>query len=495
MPDTSIDLVDRFLDGDDSAATEIFQRYIDRLTRLARARLSLKLARRVDADDVVLSAWRSFFSGAKEGRLRIERSGDLWALLTRMTLFKLYRAGRRHRAGRRSLHREESPAAILQLADDSPGPDEVVAFNDELTSLLEKLDSQPRRILELALQGYQQREIAELTGKSERTVRRSLARIREQIGAEMPDLKVRFESRRTSAAAEHPPSPHSKPDFQPFPDRPGDSQFRDDEFVIRRYLGGGGFGRVYYSERKSDGAAFAVKFLRKHFLQRPDVIERFLNEAAILHRLQHPAIVSLAGTGLTAAGHPFLVMPFVDSQNLDQRRTDRTLSISEVVRITTNVAGILQAAHAAGVIHCDLKPENLLIDSSGQLYLTDFGLARTEHESDHQSFRLAGTPAYMAPEQIDPAFGRIGPWTDLYALGMILYFLLTGTTAFAASTPAETLSEIIRPRNAGRISSALPAQVPQKLRDICEWCLARRPDERPQSAEHFLQRLPCRNLE
>lgn len=489
MADTSIDLIDRFLGGDDSAATEIFQRYIERLTRLARARLSLKLARRVDADDVVLSAWRSFFFGVEEGRLRVERSGDLWALLARMTLYKLYRSARRHRAGRRDLHREESPTAVLQLADDSPGPDEVVAFNDELISLLESLDPQGRRVLELSLQGYQQQDIADLIGKSERTVRRSLGRIRDRIREESPDLVVRIESERTPGTVESFQSARSEPDVQRLPRRGGDSQFCDDEFVIRRFVGGGGFGRVYFSERKSDGRAFALKFLRKRFLERSDVIGRFVNEAAILERLRHPSIVPLVGTGVTAAGHPFLVMPFVDSQNLDQLRAERALTIAEVVRIAGDVARILQATHAAGVIHCDLKPANLLIGSSGEVYLTDFGLARRERELEIESFRLAGTLSYMCPEQIDPAFGRIGPWTDLYALGMIIYFLLTGTTAFAGCTPAETLSEIIRPRKGRRIASALRVDVPQELSDICESCLARMPEDRPQGVEWILERL------
>jgi RNA polymerase sigma factor (sigma-70 family) len=175
----------RYREGDERAADEIFQRYVERLTRLARSRLSPRLASRTDPEDVVMSAWRSFFIGARAGRLSLHRSGDLWRLLVEITMHKLYRQTRWHVAAKRSVRTEQSllqmPQDWLAWIDRQPTPDEALALADQVEQVMSRLDAFGRRVLELRLQGEQLATIAEETGRSERTVRRALATMRELL--------------------------------------------------------------------------------------------------------------------------------------------------------------------------------------------------------------------------------------------------------------------------------------------------------------------------
>jgi RNA polymerase sigma factor (sigma-70 family) len=191
---TSAELLARYQKGDDRAAEEIFERYIDRLTRLARSRLSPKLAQRVDPEDVVMSAWRSFFVAAGAGRFSLKRSGDLWRLLVSITLHKLYRQSRRHTAERRSVDGErpiDNADAVAFATDRQPTPDEAVALAEEMQHIMANLDDFGRRVLELRLQGETHAGIAADTNRSERSVRRKLQeiqiRLTNRFGAESDD--------------------------------------------------------------------------------------------------------------------------------------------------------------------------------------------------------------------------------------------------------------------------------------------------------------------
>lgn len=181
---TSDKLLDGLAAGDAAAADATFSRYVERLTRLARTRLSHKLASRLDPDDVVASAWRSFFVRAGAGHFALRRSGDLWRLLAAMTLHKLYRQVRHHSAERRSVDKEQSIDALADLAgpfDREPTADEALALSDEVESLMMQIDPFHRRVLELRLQGEPISEIAGATGRAERSVRRALQAIRELL--------------------------------------------------------------------------------------------------------------------------------------------------------------------------------------------------------------------------------------------------------------------------------------------------------------------------
>ena len=179
----SVELLARYRAGNPDAATLLFERYVERLTRLARTRLSPRLAARTDPEDIVLSAWRSFFIAAREGRFDLQRSGDLWRLLVAITLRKVYRQARHHSADKRAVALEATGNRVdPQFAPDrEPTPDEAAALHDELEWLMGRLSPFARRVLELRLQGELLAEIAADTGRAERSVRRALADIRELL--------------------------------------------------------------------------------------------------------------------------------------------------------------------------------------------------------------------------------------------------------------------------------------------------------------------------
>jgi RNA polymerase sigma factor (sigma-70 family) len=189
---TSLVLLERFRDGDDQAANAIFSRYFERLTLLARSRLSPRLARRTDPEDIVMSAYRSFFVGVRAGRFALGRGGDLWRLLASITKHKLLRQARHQRAERRSVDTE---CLLDQVEEDQflvrhsePTPEEAVALADELEWVLSQLSVFGRRVLELRLQGALLSEIVEDTGRSERTIRRTLGQIRDILSKRQDDV-------------------------------------------------------------------------------------------------------------------------------------------------------------------------------------------------------------------------------------------------------------------------------------------------------------------
>lgn len=180
------ELLARWRQGDQQAARELFRSYADRLIALARGRLSAKMTRRVDAEDVVQSVYRSFFVGTREGRYEVGRGGDLWQLLVTITLHKLQRQVERHRRLKRTVEREQSlnqADGLGNLAPEAlarePSPADAVALADEVEQAMRSLPALQRRILELRLQGHNLEEIAAGAQCCERTVRRSLLRIKQ----------------------------------------------------------------------------------------------------------------------------------------------------------------------------------------------------------------------------------------------------------------------------------------------------------------------------
>ena len=188
---TSLVLLERFRGGDERAAEALFARYFERLTSLARSRLSTRLARRTDPEDIVLSVYRSFFVEAREGRYVPGRGGDLWRLLSSITCHKLLKRVRHERAARRSIDVEVPLDPVVETrisgrpAD--PTPEDALALADELERAFSLLDSFGRRVLELRLQGLQIATIADETGRSERSVRRALAQIRNLLADRLHD--------------------------------------------------------------------------------------------------------------------------------------------------------------------------------------------------------------------------------------------------------------------------------------------------------------------
>jgi tRNA A-37 threonylcarbamoyl transferase component Bud32/DNA-directed RNA polymerase specialized sigma24 family protein len=376
---------------DEAAAEELFRRYAGRLTALARSRLSRALAARVDAEDVVQSAYRSFFLLARDEEVLLRESGDLWRLMVRITLRKVYRSARRHHADCRSVERErpwpdEPEAAALSR---EPTPAEAAALVDELRGLLAPLGAVQRRIVEMRLQGHEVDAIAAEVRRSARTVRRTLA----GLGAEL--------ERRLNDA--------------PQPAEAGLLAYGD--VVLLRQLGQGGMGKVYRATWRGSDVPVAVKLLRKPLRGHETAAARFREEAALLSRLRHPGIVAVHGIGLLPDGGHFLVMDLIEGSDLARQPCP---CVVEALRWVAEAAEAIEYAHRAGVVHCDLKPSNLLLGRDGHVVVTDFGLARSLAGGDAPH---GGTAGFMAPEQSDPD-GRVSPRTDVYGLGAVLHALL-----------------------------------------------------------------------
>jgi len=179
--------VKRFRAGDSQAAGEIYERYVHRLVALARSRISMRLSRRVDAEDVVQSVYRSFFTHAQNGRFVFERSGDLWRLLSSITINKVLRQVQKHQRQKRDIGREqhmlnaEGEPVQPDVATSDPSPAEALIIIEELETVMENLSERHRVVLEHRLQGASVGEIANKAGCAERTVRRVLESVRDLL--------------------------------------------------------------------------------------------------------------------------------------------------------------------------------------------------------------------------------------------------------------------------------------------------------------------------
>lgn len=486
----SAELVARWRGGDQDAATEIFERYLDRLTALARARLSAKLAARVDADDIVMSAYRSFFVAARGGRFVLDGKGSLWRLLVEITLHKLYRTAAHHRARKRATTKEtgseSTSVRAIGLVAREPGPDEVAAVADELEAILAQLPPLGRRTLELRLQGLERSEIAHELSCSDKTVRRWLDRVQQLFDARdtrggttsnASDLQLR--RRRVGPA-----TPGVGKNRRSKPRLPRNRlQFGD--YQLRRMIGAGASGKVYIASSRLLGVDVAVKFLRKTFALDRDAIDRFLAEACLLKRMRHRGIIRVHGIGADRSGY-FFVMDLATGGDLSRVIQQAPVPCSRAVTWIIEAAEAIGHAHRNNIIHCDLKPSNLLLDSDGRIIVTDFGLARSI--SDSTPVALAGTPAFMAPEQVTTAWGPIGPATDIYGLGSVLYALITGRPPVPGTRVADILAQIAS--GAAIIpADSLRADVPTDLSEICLRCLSKRPTNRPASASELIDAL------
>jgi serine/threonine protein kinase len=201
----------------------------------------------------------------------------------------------------------------------------------------------------------------------------------------------------------------------------------------------GGQGIVYRALQESTRRTVAIKVLREGPQADGAARRRFQREVEIVARLEHPHIVSVFDSGLTAHGQPYFVMEYVRGTELDHHVRSRDLAVEDVVRLFQVVLEAVQHAHERGVVHRDLKPSNILIDEQGQPKLVDFGLARPLFSGRDSIASLTGqmmlgTMAYMSPEQVRAAPDEIDARTDVYALGVILYEMLTGVSPYPASS-------------------------------------------------------------
>ncbi len=215
-------------------------------------------------------------------------------------------------------------------------------------------------------------------------------------------------------------------------------------FRLLRLIGVGGMGGVYEAAA-ANGARVAVKVLHRSAGILPGVRERFFDEARIASCIDHPGIVRIFDHGVSEEGDPYLAMELLEGQSIEERaqQTSGILPVNEVLAITAAALDILDAAHAAGVVHRDLKPENLFLATGPALKMLDFGIARMgapdKFVKRTRTGIIMGTPAFMAPEQAKGSWGDVDTRTDIWAMGAIMFNLLTGRPVHEGGEITEVL--------------------------------------------------------
>jgi tRNA A-37 threonylcarbamoyl transferase component Bud32 len=259
-------------------------------------------------------------------------------------------------------------------------------------------------------------------------------------------------------------------------------------YEILAEIGQGGMGVVFKARQIALNRIVALKTVRTQGAIRTEQQRRFVQEAQAMALLQHPNIVQVHEIG-ESEGHPFLVMEYVPGVSLREKLAGKPLPPRQAAEMVAVLAQAVQAAHAQGIIHRDLKPNNILLAADGTVKICDFGVAKClEGSADFtQTGQLLGTPSYMAPEQINRTRGTQGPAVDIYALGVLLYELLTGRPPFLADNPLDTLQlvtsqEPVPPRRS-------QPRTPADLETICLKCLAKVPSRRYASAQLLAEDL------
>jgi tetratricopeptide (TPR) repeat protein len=258
-------------------------------------------------------------------------------------------------------------------------------------------------------------------------------------------------------------------------------------YEILGELGRGGMGVVFKARQLSLNRTVALKMVLAGEHAGAEHLARFRAEAQALARLQHPNIVQVYEVG-ERDGHPFFSLEFVDGGSLAQKVSGTPQPPRWAAELLETLARAVHAAHQARVVHRDLKPANVLLTGDGVPKVTDFGLAKclpAEHGASLPGGRteagaIMGTPGYMAPEQAAGKARLVGPAADVYALGAVLYELLTGRPPFRAETPLETILQVLEQEPAS--PGALNARVPRDLETVCLKCLEKDPKKRYASA-------------
>jgi serine/threonine-protein kinase len=252
-------------------------------------------------------------------------------------------------------------------------------------------------------------------------------------------------------------------------------------YELGEVIGSGGMGVVYRARQAGLNRPVALKMLRAGPGAGPADLDRFRREAEALAELRHPNVVQVHELG-EHDGLPFLAMELVEGGSLAQRLAGKPQPPGEAARLVEVLARAVQAAHGRGILHRDLKPANVLLAADGMPKVTDFGLARRLEGGEKLTATgaIVGTPSYMAPEQASGVTRAVGPAADVWALGAVLYEMLTGRPPFLAEGPVETVLQVLSeepvpPRR-------LQPRCPRDLETICLKCLRKEPQKRYASA-------------
>jgi hypothetical protein len=327
----------------------------------------------------------------------------------------------------------------------------------------------------------------------------SVRRLMERLAAQRPALPGETTVDRSSsgeASATDARAAEPRLDFLAPPQR-GDEVGRLGPYRVLGVLGQGGMGLVFLAEDTRLERPVALKVMLPKFAEDPGARQRFLREAKSAAALKHDHVVTIYQVD-EDRGVPFLAMEYLEGQPLDQwLKGGARPGVAEVLRIGREVAEGLAAAHAKGLIHRDIKPGNVWLESSGEpgasatggrVKILDFGLARAQADDVHitQSGVLVGTPAFMAPEQAE-AHAKVDPRCDLFSLGCVLYRLCTGALPFPGDSTMAVLRALATHEPAP--PRALNPEVPEALSRLVVQLLQKDPGRRPASAQEVVKEL------
>jgi tRNA A-37 threonylcarbamoyl transferase component Bud32 len=263
-------------------------------------------------------------------------------------------------------------------------------------------------------------------------------------------------------------------------------------YHLESFLAQGGHGQVWRGFDPELQRRVAIKITRPERMNRLSAQQkyveqyRFLEEARKAARLNHPGIVTIYDVGVEE-NLAFIVCELVEGEDLAQLLRVRKPTFAESVRMCIDIAEILQVAHDEGFIHRDIKPANILIKKTGQLVISDFGIAATLEDMDRENGTVVGTPSYMSPEQALGRRDQFGPGMDLYSLGVILFELLTGKLPFEHENTNQLLQMIVE--KAPPLPTSIDPLIPSALERVCLKALSKSPDDRAKSGQEFADSL------
>ncbi len=256
-------------------------------------------------------------------------------------------------------------------------------------------------------------------------------------------------------------------------------------YRIINQIGRGGMANVYKAYQPSMDRYVAIKVLPSQLAESQEFVQRFHQEARIIANLEHPHILPVFDYG-ESEGVAYFVMRYLDAGTLrDRMEAGRPLPMNEIDRIFTQLADALSYAHGRGIVHRDLKPANALIDSQGNLFLTDFGIAKILESASPrltQTDAIMGTPAYISPEQAQSR--PVDQRSDIYSLGIILYEMVTGRVPFVADTPLAVLFKHVT--DPLPLPSAVKSDIPESIEQVILKALAKDPQDRFATASDFV---------
>ncbi|HVU06092.1 MAG TPA: protein kinase [Polyangiaceae bacterium] len=413
---------------------------------------------------------------------------DLYAL--GIILWELV-AGRRFLTGDTSAH----VAAVAAGRRNPPPIAELMKAPPELDGILARLTA-PRIEDRYASSRDVVSDLLRLLRKApslangERSVRGRIAHLMERLYPAEP-AKSRSELGRLIALArtaepKEEPAP-ARPAASPAPAETDESLLAGTRYRILREIGRGAMGVVYEAHHVDLGRVVALKVLPRERCKSPEFETRFRREARAIARLKHENLVQLHDFGVSADGRPYYAMELLDGETLEKYLDrERGMDWREAARIGVETCRALDAAHEAGLVHRDIKPGNLFLTKDGRVKLLDFGVVQVAPEDetgDPEALRLIGTAEYMAPEQA--AGGSVDARADLYALGAVLYELVTGRQPHVAGTTVALIDRKLRGAPETTRERAPGRGIPKALDRVIMKALARFPTQRYASASEL----------